>query len=546
MGRLIAILGVILTLTLPAMAQDLSLEAYASEEELHDAFVAGELDEFQYATLQELIALKADSSSLYLLDEVPNLAFFFAYGRPLSTLLEQDQQQAFFLRDDSTDQARLVWRHSSSVELREESRNRYRSGLQVALGGAWSTDWRFHREYAGYQRIVQRTISYQSSDGKLRRLRLGSFTTRFGLGTILGYRGRLLSRHQELDGENWLFPDYGGHNGLDAQMRIGSHELRLAVTSQRNQEHSVNTAAVLLSRSRGRFRPGLVVGVNRLRSRQTGRTVNDIKFGGLGRYRYSSGHSSAEVTFQAGDRPSFGAIVVEGGHRFQQAQLQYAGWHYDDDYLDIAGGSKAASLRRAIVIDEIDLTISDKRSGQKGMLIKSIVLMNEHTECANSLLWAGRTSDTQRLQFLSSVSIRSSATWTTTIDYLLQRSLQQEPGVIDETVRHRSRIEGRYRSSSLALRLAFAYVTQRQRRDALAILTRLDILEQPWGECELWANLSRIQLSSQRLENAYAFLRLSHRMGRQVQLATRLSHRYARGATNDHETTFSLETVVRL
>jgi hypothetical protein len=440
----------------------------------------------------------------------------------------------------------MTWRHRSGVELDETSHTRYRSGLQVDLGRGWSTDWRLQREYDGRQRLVQRTVSYRSRDGRLRRLRFGNYTTRLGLGTILGYRGRVLSRHQEFDDENWLYPDYGGLNGLSAQLRIGSQDLDLALASQRNQEHSINTAVLSVNRVHGGFRPGLILGVNRLHSRHVGTTIYDVKYGGYGRYHYGSGYSAAEVTLQAEARPSVGALVLEGAHRFRQAEMQYAGWFYDDDYLDISGGSKAGNLRRSVTIDDVDLTISDKRSGQQGMLVKSIVLLGDQTELANSLLWAGRSRGTQLSQFLSSVSYRSSPAWTTTIDYLLYRRLSAGAGNDNETVQHRTRIAGRYRSSSLALRLAFAYVTQRSRHDGLAILMRLDILQQPWGECQLWANVSRLQLSSMSIENASGYIRLSHGLARQIHLATRLSHRYSRGRIDDHEATLSLELVARL
>jgi len=533
----------VILLAATGVAQELSQDVYPSEDELYQAWIEGEIDDYQYAVLAEIITSGADSSSLYLLDEIPNLSYFLRSFRSLETDLEHDQAAAFLPERHERSAPRVKVSHEYSSELAEEPASRYRSHANASFGRGWSTDVRLHRDYGGAERIVRRSAGYRSSDGR-RRLTLGSFTARLGLGAAFGYHGKILDYSDRLDAESWRAPDFGGYNGFYFRERRAL-DVQLLVSSNRDIDHELNTAAVMIADTRGALRPGVVVGVNRVRERATGATLYDVKYGGATKYKYAGGYAAGEATVQAGARPSFAAAVFEGSHRLQDAQVEYAGWSYDDNYLDLAGGSKAGNLRRTVVLEEVDLEYSDKRSGQAGGMLKTIVLLSDRIELISSFLGARRGRDTSRVQFMTGAVYRSSDRSSITADYLLRDYRNNDTAEVRESRQHRTRAEWRYRDQGLAIRTEIAYVTQRQRPDGLGMLTHVKLYNRPWGSCEAWVNLSRITVEVLSVENGYGYVRSVQNISDGASVAVKLSHRYSRGASDKHRTTFSVELALQ-
>ena len=75
--------------------QELSTYVYTSEEDLEEAFRNGEINFSQLIILQELIRFGIDSSSLYLLDEIPNLSHFLKSKELPQPELKENQKNYF-------------------------------------------------------------------------------------------------------------------------------------------------------------------------------------------------------------------------------------------------------------------------------------------------------------------------------------------------------------------------------------------------------------------------------------------------------------------
>lgn len=198
--------------------QELSTIVLPSEDEAREAMENGEITFQQYLLLCEIILHGIDSSSLYLLDEIPNLVYLRKSDSSLTDPLEQEQQAGFRTRTSVARsgsgrvRGRLGYRFYQRLE--EDEQSWYRSFADLVVADRYRVRFRINREKSGRERVVSRSVSYVSRSGPLRRLTLGSFTTRLGLGTLFGHAGKRLDFSRAIDNESLLYPDYGGYNGL--------------------------------------------------------------------------------------------------------------------------------------------------------------------------------------------------------------------------------------------------------------------------------------------------------------------------------------------
>ncbi|MEW5993526.1 MAG: hypothetical protein AB1744_03925, partial [Candidatus Zixiibacteriota bacterium] len=380
----------IVLITSVVNTQELSTEVYPSEDELLEALRLGEITIRQYLILQEIITQGIDSTNQHLLDEIPNLSFFPTTPKSLTSTLEKEQQTSFQAPPTEARPAAASVSYQYYEELESERRSQYRITYRLSPIRDLEAELKVHREFSGRERIVGRRVSYRTPGRALREVVIGNVTRRFGAGTIVGYRGKLVDFADELGGESLLFPDYGGNNGAYVQAEFGAVEIQGLGSLVRDANHSLLTAGTIVSFPRTRLSPQVIVSLNRLRNRRTGENLYDVKYGWYSRCNYRDSYVSWELSGQAGERPSLGALVVEGRHLFDGAEVRYAGWIYSDDYLDLSGGSKAGNLSRTERIDKVDFSYSNRRSGQEGGLVKSIVLLADDVQMINSLLYAGR------------------------------------------------------------------------------------------------------------------------------------------------------------
>ncbi|TET93657.1 MAG: hypothetical protein E3J26_05955, partial [Candidatus Zixiibacteriota bacterium] len=197
-----------------SFSQEPSTSVYPSEDELLEALRLGEIDSSQYLILQEIIVHGIDSTNVHLLDEIPNLSFFLTDPKLLITSLEKEQKAGFFKPAPRTGRPTGTFGYKYYQELEQEGRAQYRSSGRFRFNDHFEAAYKLHREYTGRERFVSRRLVYKNRQGRLKELVLGNFSRRLGAGTIFGYRGKLLEFSDRIDEESFLFPDYGGYNGL--------------------------------------------------------------------------------------------------------------------------------------------------------------------------------------------------------------------------------------------------------------------------------------------------------------------------------------------
>ena len=518
-------------------SQELSTDVYPSEDELREALTLLEIDNEQFNRLQEIAQFGIDSTNRFLYDQVPNLSFFQSTQMGVETLLETEQRRLVDAFAGPAASGEFGYRFLKQMD--ENDRTSYRLYGRVNLGDKLASSFRIHREFSGRERFSNRSLTYRSRSGFVRTVIVGNFTQRLGLGTVIGYRGRVLRHSEELDGESFLFPDYGGFNGLLVKGRTRGLELVTVTSYNRDESHSLTTFAGMIRTCQGEFRPGLLFAVNRLGRRDNGSDLSDSKLGLHSEYRYFGGYGSVEVSGQFGDFGSSVAGVIEGRHRFAQAEVRYAGWGYGDRYIDLSSGSKAGNIRRRVVIEELEFDYSSRRSGQEGGLIRTTVLLTEYLHLTSSLLHARYNRDTSDTHLSAALANQFSENLTIQIDYLNRSSTRSQNNQVGAQVHQRTRLEGRFTSGKWRLRSYIAYNTSDAREDHLSLFVDVRLETRNLGKLEIWSNLGR--LDEDGVEYWYVFVRNELQLLDGIEMAAKFGNAYNRDGGDKYRPVISLE-----
>ena len=530
-------------------SQDLSTSIFPSEDELYEAFSLGEISFDQLIRLTEIAISGVDSASLHLLEEIPNLSLLNLRRDSVRTTLESEQSalvtgKAPVPANSSSPLSGLIT-HRYYQDLEDDSRNKYQTSARVGFGD-FNAEIRLQRNYGGREGITGRTVSYQPEKGLIREFRFGSFSRKFGLGTVIGYRGKLFACSDEIDSESFLFPDYGGQNGLYARFRAAGLEVQSLLSIQRDACYRLATSAVMLSRSGGSIRPAVIVAWNTLKNRISERSINDYKFGLNWRYEYRHGRNNTELSMQAGEENSFAGLVTEGRHRFEGTEVRYALWSYADKYVDLAGGGKAAGLSRAKYLNNVDFDYSSRRAGQTGGILKTIVELASNLELTNSFLYAALGSDTANLQWLCGMTRRTGNGSRITLDHLRKTKRRVRDGIVGDSTSTRTRLESRFRTGKTQLRIFAAWNSRDGAGDFITLFLVASRTTANHGELQIWAKVDRISTSDLNVDYWYAYLKNEIYLLKNLNLSTKLSHTYQGHYEDSNRTTVSLEMKVLL
>ena len=499
----------------------------------------GEIDVSLYAALQEIYLHGIDSSRLHELDGLPFLVYSSGTGPGRYSRLEMARTARFSLVSDSQETVSGYLRHKYYQYLDNDSRSKYRTSGLVEIDQHWSADFALQREYSGRERVVGRSVLYHNQSSFVRKLIVGNFSRRLGLGTVFGYRGKLLSLSERLDGESFLYPDYGGYNGLFVLGRRENVLMQGLLSHNRDMDHAQTSIGGMLTMNTGEISPGIITGMNRIHNRHTGATGDGMKLGGNLSFEYTSGYNAAEAVVQAGVASSF-AFVDEGLYRSPHTEWRYAFWVYGEDFLDVSSGSKAGDLYRPSTVAEVDFDMSNRRRGQKGGLVKSTATLSKRWEMDNSLLVCAINDDSLNIEMLWGLTHAADRQWTLRLDFLGKQKKRRRLADSGDDTTQRPRFEATYDSRTLAVRSYVAYVHRTGLDDVLSLFATARVAGQ-FGKCEIWTNIGRYNLNEGRLDYLYGFISNELPLHKWLQAVVKLSHAYNRDATNQNLTVMSVE-----
>ncbi len=539
-SKLIVLAGLLVLLCVGlGSTQDVSTEVLPSEDELLDALVNGEIDYELYQTLSELLVNGVDSSQRYLLEFIPGI--WSSRRRATQTALESEQVRGFVEGVSQSDRSHGQVAYRYGQELEENGRSRYRVVSRYVISPQVIANLSLAREFSGRERVLNRALVYRAESTQVvRRITVGSFRERFGLGTVIGYRGKLLQYSDLLDGESWAFPDWGGFNGVEIEAVRGRMSTTVLGSFNSDTLHTLATLGAQAKVGGGPYAPTFIAAVNTLSNRANGRRVSVFQ-GAINLTEESTDRRVAlEVFSQVGERKAAGAMV-ECERDFQSAGFLVSGWMYGRGFMDLSSGSRAASLSVTQEVDEVEFTFSEKRAGQHGVLVKSDLAANAGTTVLGEFLWAARGSDTMTAQGLIGVGRNIGHDHAIRIDY--QYKTTERLGAGDNT-RRRGRVEWNWQTGRLRVRSSVSFTNETTHGEYwswLVNLTRTMNRDERW---QVWSNWRR--LTHARVDYWYGFVSIRQPIFDRISAGVKLAHTFDRTATPRHSASFTLELAAQL
>jgi len=540
----VLVCGLILSVA-TAGSVDLSTEVYPSLDELEFALAHGEIDLDQYQILRELLLKGVDSTSRHLLDEVPNLADFGGAGGQPHSRLGYDQRRPYLESDQPP--RRGATRFRMSRELDRSSGSQQDLIAQYRLSDSWRGRFTLSRDTHGGEYLKGRSLEYRSRRGWLRRLTLGDYTHRFGLGVAKGYRGRVVAFEDRSLLRSLVFPNNGRANGI--QLKLHGAGLRSGVGASLLRDSLVTITRFSIDGETRSLVNGVTLGAalvqSSVRLRNGTTAANDSKVSVFSRTRIARFDLALESVVQLQERSGISATVGELSMRDERLLIQLAAWSYHNRFLDLSSGAKSANLRRRVWLEDSVWSFRSRRTGQTGCLVRTRFQAGTDTHILSSAEVGHINRDSSSLQVLLGLEHQLSDGWSMRVDWHRRdRHIAGSDQLYDVTY-SRARLEARYETIGSSSR---GYLAHRVASDGTItwsafFSTAFDC--SPDLKLEVWINAYEISEELTDLQRAYSFVHMEQRLGRAMSLSLKLRHQYAPGSDNHHNLAATISTEAR-
>ncbi len=529
-----------LGITTAGFTQQLSNDIFPSEDELLEALNQGEIDNEQYLILQEIFTEGISEKNIHLLEEIPYLHKLLIKDiKDYSTYQKEQLDYISSFPKRKIEKGSFTYKYYQKFNENEDAR--YRLKAEYKFNSSWQFDLRLQKEYSSNERIVHRSLYYQGTSEIINYLFLGNYSKKIGLGTVFGYRGKLLDFSDNIDDESFLFPDYGGKNGFLLNLGNKKYNTIIFTNVVRDNRHLFRTIGGSIKRVAESLTLQPVLSVTRLSNRGNSIYVDDFKTGINISKKYKENKNEIEFTFQNGIKESF-AVVTEGEVNFRKTfKVTYSFWNYANDYLDLESGSKSGSLRRNNELNEIDYSFSSRRTGQRGGLINLNSYLNENLQFYNSILYSKINNDSMLFEYSPALLKQQSSHVLFRIDYIYK----YKKNSLSLTKDSRVRGEVYFKNDDMKIRnnISLKYKTDSPNYIGWFCQIRW---KKNSSEYEIWSNLNKVDIK--RLRNDYWYFYAQHKfkIAKTIFGVTKLSHSYSRNSSVKHNTTISTELRVAL
>ncbi|MBD3256791.1 hypothetical protein GF377_00055 [candidate division GN15 bacterium] len=511
-----------------------------SQDELALALEQGDITPDQYALLRELLRDGIDSTNSHLLDLILDMGSLPGIDSA-STVPAGIARGPVF-----EERVRGSLNHRFYKQFEDYGRSWYRTRVRAEVRARWRLAMDIDRSQSGRERFTGRSLEYVNDRGWLRSLQVGTYSARFGLGALLGYRGKLVAGKDKLDAESMVYPDNGAFNGARLDLEIGGIKAIGMFSLQRDPQYRLATSAVHVEDHLDDLEISLTGVSNQLTNRLSEASLDRFGVSGTVEYRYEAGRLTSEIGWQAGSEGPALIGLVEGRHR-AGCDIRYALWAYGDGMVDLSSGSKAGALSRTVSVDGVDFSYRAKRPGQEGGLAQVRTGLVSEMALTTKLLYAGFSREYFDIDLSASVDVNVAVSWTAALVWTgeWQRRPLSDNGHRSE--RHRFRGEMRFNSDKLLGKTYIGYTMEygsNEQRSYWSLFTSGRYRVRHRTGFEAWARLGRI--AAQRIEYAYAYLRGYQLLIGGLEGAVKIAHRYNRSSVDRHGTTLTFEVSATL
>lgn len=539
-----SLFGFILLLGLvrPLYGIDISVNVYPSEEELFEEYLLGSIEYSTYLNLAEIIEDGVDSSELYLFYEIPNINYVPSRHKDSPARLEDEQTESFiapsFTRNGETRTGYFRIRAYQRIE--ENGNNKTFMVLKNNIGNEWTADLRYSENYAGRQSINRRSATYRPLYGQINKLVLGNYTARFGLGLTVGYRGSVLDK-SSVEVENSIaFPQYGGFNGIYIEGGRRRDEIKAMVHLDQNASHSIRLAALNFVKKYDRIRLEGIALATIIENRKSDIDYKQYQFGTFAEYAWESFNSALELAYSSNSNKAISAAVFESNYKTGAYFLGFSAWHYNDDFINPAGGARTGSSYITVDIDSVEIDWRDKRVGQDGIFLKSAITLTHDAKFKTNITVYGLNRYDKTEKILTAVEIPFLDNSIIRFDYRGEHRVND--GI--QSFENEFRAEYSFSLTDFKIRSYLGYENI-DSQDNLSWFARGVLKTAAYGTIEFWLNLDKIDIDNSEIDYFYGYVMESIELTTFLDMSAKYSYRFNRNSDTKRLSTFMLEVKMK-
>ena len=531
----------VLGLCRPLTAQSLSTKVYPTVEEAHEAYLRGDVDYDTYLSLVEILEAGVDSTELYLLNEIPNVDYFLRVWRERASSMEREQTESAL--QDTTIETDTGLPHGfvrtkQTRIMDEDEADRSYYFLKSTVSEQWSVEGKLNREYEDRAEFTRRSLVYRARRGPLKKVIIGNYTARYGLGVSVGYRGRFIDKSDDVAEESALFPIYGGFNGLYVEGKGRRDAVKWMIHYDQNQNHRLRMVAMDYIKRLNRFRVEAIVLGGELDNRETDKSYKYYQLGACVRYASVEYDAAVEIAIPRYADNVVPAVLFEGSYAAAPLHLRVSAWRYGDDYLNFTGGGRSGSQYHTVTIDSLDFEFRDRRNDQRGVLLRGETELSDRFTYTASFSLYGQDRFAYYVSSLIGLEYALDDNNTLRADYRYERDADEPETITD----HEVRMEGRNTGKRHAIRSYIGYSRDRQSREYLSCFARVRLTTEPLGSLETWFDLDKINIQHGGVDYFYAYIREALPVLPYLEVGVKYSYRYS---TSGERSTFYLDAEAR-
>ncbi|MEZ5358654.1 MAG: hypothetical protein R3F48_07445 [Candidatus Zixiibacteriota bacterium] len=519
----VAIICLVIVFAAPIWSiEDSLLATIPQPEEIEEAFRSGLIEYTDYIILLEIVnrGELSRADSLFLLS-FPDLLMGLSTDQDELITSPTEIDNEIDTSRKNLVHCKAVLRNNYRLKSVSDRSNTLRCDLTAGFLGGYA---HVEREYDGTAEWKRRSMSYRFARRNA-NMTIGNYSTRFGLGVVYGYHGRLLSLPDDRDeAEEFLFPSYGGGNGIKVDWRGHS----LIVDLDRNEEFASQFMGVSLSTSK-------CFTINAAYGRVANRMMNESRSAGYVSLAGNLvGHSRTRFELAAGlwDSQLRSALVAQSMRKMGPVKSELTIWYYDTEYPSFFSGSVSSRRSRTRYLEDIDFSYSNRRAGEAGGIARTTYMLTSKTRIISKAAYSYRNSYMNRLEIEAGVRRELSKDYRVNLTGLYRR----DSLIAGDDVEQKVQAELIRKRNGWRTRLAVRYRLDSHHKFKYYTIYVENRLVNIMGSVYIIYKLDKLYLSD--IKNNYTFLSCTFeaQVGKHVSTELTYSFRYDRGSTENYGT----------
>lgn len=412
-------------------SRTISSQFYENEEDIEEGFLSGDLTYTEYLELLDLLHEGVVSSS----PQKDRLLFI-----PDLTQSEMEQLTDSSGTRLSPEEAVSVYSPTGSFFLPEnlsratgrislQSRQRFDQDYsydfvltKFKVRERFLFQFELQREGTSDPQVKKRNLEILNL-GYIRRIILGSFDEKIGLGLNIGYHP-LLKVEDEYNQSSFLYPISGRFNGVLIQSDFGFFQPELILSKNKKGAFSQELWALNLSASFKNLNFGILRSEGRLKNVSSfyDRNLSFYLKGSKGKLGLSSEYSTLN-----NGATGWASVLI---FRDKPVLAELSGWSYSKNYVHLFGAGPSNPDYTLTTIDEVEYEYPSREKGEKGVMLKSNYrLFSRYSLNFSYSQWDASPYSSLKLRQKIGLKIILSEKLKTGLDYLYSNSdLEGEAG----------------------------------------------------------------------------------------------------------------------